>query len=423
MKVLLTPMGTHGDVHPFVGLGMELARRGHDVTVITCPVFQGLVERAGLPFVPIGTVEQFEEVLNNPLIWHPREGFKILLKYLVIGMRPLYDLIAQHHVPGETVVVHSPLGVGARIAHDKLGVPLVTVHLAPSSLRTVIEPPALPGVWLPRWAPQFVTRLVFWSGDRFVIRPIVDAPLNQFRAELGLPPVARPLASWWNSPQCILGLFPDWFGPPLADWPAQTRLCTFPLFDERGLVELPADLEAFLQAGAPPVIFTPGSGMAHGHAFFQAALEACEQLSCRGILLTMHQAHLPAKLPDHVRHFTYIPFSQVFPRAAAVVHHGGIGTTAQGLAAGVPQLIMPMGYDQPDNARRLERLGVGASLPVHRFTGANLTAVLRRLLQPEVRVRCKEVAERLTDRRPFEEMCGIIEATAANGCSKTAYQV
>src|SRR5205085_2067897 len=108
-----------------------------------------------------------------------------------------------------------------------------------------------------------------------------------------------------------------------------------------------------------------------------------------------HAAHVPASLPATVRHFAYVPFSQVFPRAAAVVHHGGIGTTAQALAAGIPQVIMPMGYDQPDNAERLVRLGVGAPLPPRRFTGARLAALLGKLLGPDVRERCRALAERL----------------------------
>lgn len=413
MKVLLTPIGSHGDIHPFVGLGMELARRGHDVTIIANPLFQPLIERAGLPFVPLGTAEEFREALENPLVWHPRDGFKLLLGFMLKAMRPLYELIVQHHVPGKTVVVHSPMGFGARLAHEKLGVPLVTVHLAPSGLLSAVQPAVIPQFPMPRWAPAFVFRTAYWLGDRFMIRPILDAPLNGFRRELGLTPMAQPLAEWWNSPQRIVGLFPDWFGPPAPDWPTQTRVFGFPLFDERGLVELDADLEAFLQAGEPPVIFTPGSAMQHGHAFFEAALEACQKLPCRGIFLTMHPAHLPTSLPETVRHFPYIPFSQVFPRAAAVVHHGGIGTVAQGMAAGVPQLIMPMAYDQPDNADRLIRLGVGASLPVARFTCANLVAQLRQLLQPAVRQRCGELAERLKDQRPLVQVCAAIEEMMA----------
>jgi rhamnosyltransferase subunit B len=164
-------------------------------------------------------------------------------------------------------------------------------------------------------------------------------------------------------------------------------------------------------------VFTPGSAMRHGQAFFQAALEACARLSCRGIFLTMHPEQLPAALPAGIRHFSYVPFSAVFPRCAAVVHHGGIGTTAQGLAAGVPQLIMPMGFDQPDNAARLEHLGVGAALAVKRFAGPNLAAALERLLRPPIRQRCQEIASRLQNQNTLAATCNWIEQTGRQSAS------
>lgn len=413
MRILLTPIGTHGDLHPFLGLGMELQRRGHDVQLITSPYFQKTIDRSGLPFIPFGTVEEYRQILDNPQVWHPSEGFKILLRFMVVAMRPLYDLIASHHVPGQTILVHSPMGLAARLAHEKLGIPSATVHLAPSSLRSVELPLNLANLWLPRWSPTFVKRFVFWAADRFVVGPIVDEPLNAFRAELELSAISRPLKDWWNSPQRILALFPDWFGTMGPDWPDHVRLCSFPLFDERGMHDLPADLEAFLQAGDAPIIFTPGSGMQFAHFFFRAAVEACAALGKRGILLTLHRDQIPAELPATIRYFTYIPFSQVFPRSAAVVHHGGVGTTAQGLAAGVPQLIMPMAYDQPDNADRLHQLGVGAALPVKHFTGVNLAAELRTLLTPEVRVRAQALAARLANQQPLAKVCDEIESLAS----------
>src|SRR5262249_32355180 len=151
-------------------------------------------------------------------------------------------------------------------------------------------------------------------------------------------------------------LFPEWFGPPQPDWPPNVTMTSFPLFDERGLAELPTDVETFLAAGTPPIVFTPGSAMKQGRAFFTTAVEACVRLGRRGVLLTRFGEQVPPSWPEGIRHFEYVPFSQVFPRAAAVVHHGGIGTTSQCLAAGVPQLIMHMAHDQPDNAARILKL-------------------------------------------------------------------
>src|SRR5262249_29005603 len=160
-------------------------------------------------------------------------------------------------------------------------------------------------------------------------------------AELGLAPVRDVFRGWLHSPQLVLGLFPKWFGSIQPDWPRHTELVGFPLYDERDATPLPAELDAFLAAGPPPVAFTPGSANLHGRPFFEAASAACTRLGRRGLLLTRHPEQLPERLPEGVRHVAYAPFGLLLPKVGALVHHGGIGTSAQGMAAGVPQLVMP----------------------------------------------------------------------------------
>ena len=264
---------------------------------------------------------------------------------------------------------------------------------------------------LPDWLPARLKRLAYWMGDVLVIDRVVAPVTNAVRAELGLPPVRRLLDQWWHSPERIIGLFPPWFAPPQPDWPPQLRLTGFPLFDERGLTEVPPEVMAFLDQG-PPLIFTAGSAMRQGQAFFAAAADTCRLLGRRGLLLTRYPEQLPPTLPDGVRHCAYIPFSQVLPRAAALVHHGGIGTTAQALAAGIPQLVMPMSYDQPDNAARVERLGVGLSIAPRRFKPPAVARRLEELLSsPTVPARCSEVALKFQGADPIDDACRLIEET------------
>src|SRR5690606_30678605 len=123
----------------------------------------------------------------------------------------------------------------------------------------------------------------------------------------------------------------------------------------------------FLVAGEPPIVFAPGSANVQATEFFRTAAEVCEQLGRRGVLMTKYPDQLPPDLPRSVRQFGFVPFSKLLPRAAALVHHGGIGTCAQGLAAGLRQVVMPMAYDQLDNGTRLARLGVGGVIPVEKF--------------------------------------------------------
>jgi UDP:flavonoid glycosyltransferase YjiC (YdhE family) len=409
-NILLIPIGSAGDVHPFVALGQALRERGHHVTVITSVYFEPLIRKAGLECVGLGTVEDFESVLLHPDGWHPTRGFQVVFRWGVLPwIRPLYDLIAQRHIPGQTVVAASVLTFGARLAQEKLGVPMVSVELQPAMLRSMYQGSVMPGVPLPDWLPKPVKRAAFWLGDRLVIDPVIAPATNAVRAELGLPPVRRLLDQWWHSPERILGLYPPWYAPPQPDWPPQLVLTGFPLFDERGLTAAPPEVLDFLDHG-PPLVFTAGSAMRQGHAFFAEAAEVCRLLGQRVLLVTRYPEQLPATLPQGVLHCPYMPFSQLLPRSAVLVHHGGIGTTAQALAAGIPQLVMPMSHDQPDNAARIARLGVGRSLPPKRFRAPAVARLLGELLgSPTVAARCKEVARNFEGADPLGEACRRIE--------------
>ena len=333
-------------------------------------------------------------------------------------VRDLYGLLNERIDAGPTVIAAPGTAFGARLVHEKRGTPLVTIHLQPAVLRSLIDTPILPFTLMGPGMPRWFKRLQYWAADTRTIDRMLGPQLNAFRAELGLPPVRGIMRDWWNSPQCVIGLFPPWFAPPQADWPKQVRLTSFPLWDERGVTALPPGLEAFLAAGSPPIVFTPGSAMLHGHAFFEAALDACRRLDRRGLFLTRYPEQLPAQLPSDVAHFDWAPFSQVLPSCAAIVHHGGVGTSAQGLAAGIPHLVMPMSHDQPDNAARLTRLGVGRGIQPKRFRGPEVARQLSQLIErPEVKQRCQELAVRLDFQAGLEQTCLELEALAASHTS------
>lgn len=203
---------------------------------------------------------------------------------------------------------------------------------------------------------------------------------------------------------------PEWFAPQQPDWPEQTRLTGFPLFDEKGIREVPAEVESFLNAGEPPIIFTPGSAMAHGHAFFREAVKALKQLNRRGILISPFTDSLPADLPANVRHFPYIPFSQVLPRAAALVYHGGIGTCAQALQAGIPHLVQPMAHDQFDTLSRVRDLGVGLGISPAKFKGPRIAETLNLLLtDPDFKDRAEDIAQAFEPELWMRRTCEWVE--------------
>jgi UDP:flavonoid glycosyltransferase YjiC (YdhE family) len=419
LNVLLLPFGSHGDVHPFLGLGLALKARGHHVSLAACTYFQELVERTGLDYVELGAAEEFLGLAERPEVWHPRRAFGLIFREGVARiLERQYDLVAQRCSRGDTLVVANAFGFAARTAQEKLGVPLVTVHLQPAVLWSAYESPALPGGDFRR-LPRWLKRSLFRVGEAlFIDRPCLEV-LDAFRARHGLPPVRR-LARWWNSPECVLGLFPDWFGPPQPDWPPHVYLAQFPLWDEAEVHQPAPEVQAFLEAGDPPLVFTPGSANMQAREFLQAAAEACRLLGRRGMLLTRFPEQVPADLPTDVRHFDYVPFSQVLPRAAAVVHHGGIGSTSQGLRAGIPQLLMPLAHDQPDNAARIVRLGVGDWLAPAKFRSPAVAEKLATLVgSSSVRDRCREVAARFDGVDPFEEACRAVERFGEKRAGRT----
>jgi UDP:flavonoid glycosyltransferase YjiC (YdhE family) len=412
--VILCVIGSSGDVHPFVGLGRALRSRGYRVTVVTAGYFRDLVEQAGLEFVdPLPEVD-FREMIRNPRIWHPLHGTRTIIDLAVRPLlEPVYRSILAHQTPGQTLVCGSSLAFGARVAEEAQGIPLVSVHLSPMLFRSDFDGPRLPALCVHR-GPAWFGKLQWWLVDSVSDR-VICPWLNAFRGRFGLPPTRRVFRDWMHSPLRLVAMFPDWFSPRQPDWPAQTRLTGFPLYSEEGVVEPSENVTRFLDEGPPPLVFTPGSANVFGRDFFQASVEACQRLGQRGLLLTRFPEQVPASLPDGVQHVDFVPFRWLLKRSALLVHHGGVGSMSQAFAAGVPQVIMPMGFDQFDNAARVERLGVGRSLPPRRFRGPLLAETIRGLLtDPTVAARCHAAAARLADDDGLGHACDEIEAAWAD---------
>jgi len=410
MHILLVPFGSHGDVHPFIGLGQVLRGRGHRVTFLQPEYFAPLLRGLGFEVVTFGEPGRFESEIRNPDLWHPRRAFPVLARAVLEGARTTYDFIAEHHVPGETVVVGGTIALGVRLAQEKLRIPSATIHLQPGVIYSTIHTPIYGGLDPNRW-PMWLKRAFYNLIYSRMIDPHIEPGLNALRAEIGLPPVKDVMRGWIHSPELVLGFFPSWYGPPQPDWPANTILVGFPLYDEADATPLAPELDAFLDSGPPPIAFTPGSANVFGRPFFEAAIDACIRLGRRGLLLTRFAEQVPTDLPEAVRHFAYAPFSQLLPRVAAIVHHGGIGTASQGMAAGLPQVIMPLAHDQFDNADRMKRLGIAQSLIPKRFKGPALAHKLAGWIDaPEVLASCRAVADRIAnDGRPMERAAQAIE--------------
>ena len=283
------------------------------------------------------------------------------------------------------------------------------MHLTPAIFPSLFRQPELHGLPFGNRSPRFLKRLQ-WKIAGKVVDHCALPGLNRFRSAHGLGPAKDLLATWWHSPQRVIALFPDWFAPPQPDWPPQTRQTGFPLFDEKGIREISPKLACFLKAGSPPVVFTPGSAMSQGHSLFAETAKALRRVGRRGVFLTLFSDTLPAGLAPEILAVPYAPFSRILPHCAAIIHHGGIGTCAQALLAGIPQLIQPMAHDQLDTVSRIRDLGVGFGIAPGKFREKPLAAELDRLLgDPAYRQRAEEASKRIQPEAWMEQTCGLIE--------------
>jgi UDP:flavonoid glycosyltransferase YjiC (YdhE family) len=208
-----------------------------------------------------------------------------------------------------------------------------------------------------------------------------------------------------------LALFSPVLQQPQRDWPAQTTQTGFLFYDEsESMSQLPVAVERFLDAGEPPLVFTLGSAAVSlaGDFFEQSAL-AAQRLGKRAVLLLGKNAP-PRNLPSSIFPYTYLPYARMFPRAAAVVHQGGIGTTAQALRAGRPMLVMPFAHDQFDNASRVTRLGVARRIARGKYRAASAARELDRLLRTrEATTAADDIGVQVRSERGLELTCDALE--------------
>ena len=412
MTVLLVALGSAGDVHPVLAIARALQARGHPVELLTNPVFGPLAAACGVPWHPVGTHADYEQTASSPTLWHPINGFGVMWRRLLRpAMRPVFERIRALSAKTSCTVVATPVAFGARIAREALRTPLITAYTAATMLRSCENPLTLAHWRVPPWMPRFARHAAWKLLDRYKLEPMVRADLQALRDPLGLPPLRSSVfGDWMHSPDAGCTLFPAWFAGAACDWPRHIVQTGFPLFDDAQEGQEDPALAAFLDTGTPPLVFTLGSAERHGEQFFRAGGRACIRIGHGAVLLGHGAAQAAAPWPGSVLARDYAAFGRLLPRAAALVHHGGIGSCAQAIRAGIPQLVLPRAYDQFDNAMRIETLGVGASMTGTGVTDAGLASALQRLLASgSVKAACAHAARRVDTDAARARVCDLVE--------------
>ncbi|MGH7267288.1 MAG: glycosyltransferase, partial [Candidatus Rokuibacteriota bacterium] len=379
------------------GLGRALAARGHGVTLALNERFAGDARAAGLGFQPLGSHDEWRAVFEDPRWYDPRQGYSLFTRgALMPAVEPLFAAIETVR-PRETLVLVAAIqAFGAQLAHRRLGVPLATVYLQPSTLRWVLPDDEL------RATPEVSALAVrLRTAQRFLGHRFLGD-------ESALMP---------DGDGIHVGLFPEWFAAPPAAWPATVSFSGFPLYDGDGggggggSGELPEEARRFFDAGDPPIVINPGSNVHWAGGYCRVAAAACRHLGRPAVFLTRYAEQLPPLDAPRARHYAFLPLGPALARAAAMMHHAGISTVGRCLAAGVPQLLSPISYDHPFNAATLEQLGTGIAVPGEWFTEDAVTAALDRLLSdPSYRRQSARYAAAMAAENRPEAACDAIEA-------------
>lgn len=413
MRIVFASLGSLGDLHPLLALAREAQRRGHVPVIAASEIYRRYVGALDFEFRPLRPdFEPDPAVLEH--LFHPQLGPGRLMREEVFGrVRETYADLLSAGEGADFLVVGELLYVAPLVA-ERLGIPWSNVILAPTSFLSACDPCVLapvPALHALRHLGRWPHRAIFALGRRVTKR--WSAPLQRLRRELGMPPSASPVFDAKHSPLLVIALFPEFFAPAQPDWPARTVQLGFPFFVQPVRPEIGARLAEFFAAGAPPIVFTFGSSVVHiAKNFYQSAVDAAQILGRRAILLLGKNA-VPERLTGDVLALDYAPLGAVLPPAAAVVHQGGVGTCAEALRAGIPSLVIPFGFDQPDNAERLRRLGAAEILSRRQVSAQALAAKLRGLLDaPEKIVRSRQLAAKIQAERAPGEALDAIERAA-----------
>ncbi|HKF47921.1 MAG TPA: glycosyltransferase [Terracidiphilus sp.] len=420
MRIVLSNIGTYGDIHPLIAIALELKARGH-VPVMALPnVYRRKIEPLGIEFRAIRPDIDPADTRLIAMIYDIKKGTETGLRdFLFPRLRETYaDLLDAATKPARAdLMLLGELNYAGPIVAEVTGIKWASYVLAPLSFFSAFDPPVLPPY-------RRLARADRTPGMGRVMKRLArittrrwPKPIYELRREIGLTRGPNPLFDAKHSPDLVLALFSRVLGAEQKDWPPNTRITGFCFYDaEMGDAELPPHLEDFLRSGPAPVVFTLGSAavLAAGK-FYDCSAKAATRLGGRAVLLIGSDARNRPRqaLPDSICVAEYAPYSKLFPRASLVVHQGGVGTTAQCLQAGRPMLIMPYSHDQPDNARRMRRLKVARTIQRKDYTPQRVARKLRAMLdEPKFAEKAASVARRLAHENGTKAACDALEELA-----------
>jgi sterol 3beta-glucosyltransferase len=397
MRITLLTYGSQGDVQPFVALALELQRAGHTVRLAGPGRFGELAARHQVPFAPLaGDPAEISRRLNDA----GANSIQMVraMQAHIFAIAPQVVQQVRLAVEDADLIVHSFLfTTGGHSFARELGIPDVSVQIFPIFAPTR----AFPNVAFPNVPPGLLSYLthwlateIFWHGGNLGYYQLRNKSPQDFPRKVYWPfsPTPdRPLS-------LLLFAFSTTVLPRPKDWSAPNIYIPGYFFLEQANYQPPSELADFLAKGSAPICITFGSMVNRkAERIRRAVLDSLAETGQRSILLTGWEDWKPAKLPTDVLYLDSAPHDWLFPRCQAVIHHGGAGTTAAGLRAGIPNIVIPFAADQPFWGKRVAALGAGPDpIPVGKLDASSLTAALQRVLgDGSIRQRAEEIGTRL----------------------------
>jgi UDP:flavonoid glycosyltransferase YjiC (YdhE family) len=376
-RIVLTTFGSFGDIQPYIALALALRERGHSPIIATSEMYRDRVEAVDLPLHPVRPNLTEAEILSHMRpTGDPNLDTAVAMRDILFPQsRATYEDLYRLARDADMLVSHLPVFAAPLVA-AKTGIRWVSCVLSPRVFVSAYEPsadvPASDQAKLIYLSPQEN------GAARELAKQATVAwakPIERLRKQLGLPRGKHAIFEEPHSRELVLALFSPLFGSPQPDWPARTLVTGFLQPHETAIDR---ELERFLEAGPAPIVFSLGSDSDNYAAwFFVESVAAAKLLHRRAVLVGLGASLFST---ESIFGIDYAPYWELFRRAAAVVHHAGVGTAALALRAGCPMLAVPHSTDQPDNAARLERLGVARVIarPAYRarLVALELAAVL-----------------------------------------------
>ncbi len=425
-------MGSLGDLHPYIAIGLGLKKRGHDVVIATSQCYQQKIEALGLGFHPIRPDAHWlatEDVMRRMMDF--RWGtVRVVRDVLLPVLEETYQDTLAAAQNADLLVSHT-IAFATRLVSEKTGIPWASTMITPLGFFSAWD------VSILAFAPDFSIKLRklgprFWKPLLKVAKRAVRywaEPIDRLSAELGLARKKENPLGDGHSPALVLALFSKLHADIQPDWPTQTVVTGFPFYDSYDGSKMLPELAQFLDDGPSPIVFTLGTAAsAHAGEFYEHSAAAARQLGRRAVLVVGKEWCMEngnpmlgnknskshnsiQQLHDGIVACEYAPFSELFPRAEVLVHHGGIGTTGLAMHAGRPSLVMPFAHDNPDNAERSRRLGIARTISRYKYTPHTLASELRHLLDnPAYSQKATEVGNQVRQENGVHTACNALES-------------